>query len=37
VLDDTLEARLERLWPDAEAELATILFGEDGAPRRDGR
>jgi V/A-type H+-transporting ATPase subunit E len=29
VLDDTLEARLERLWPDAEAELATILFGED--------
>lgn len=28
VLDDTLPARLERAWPDLEAELAAILFGE---------
>ncbi|ABC80973.1 hypothetical protein [Anaeromyxobacter dehalogenans] len=30
-LDDTLPARLERLWPEAEAELAAILFAEAGA------
>lgn len=30
VLDVTLGARLERLWPEAEAELAAILFGEEG-------
>jgi V/A-type H+/Na+-transporting ATPase subunit E len=28
VLDDTLPARLERAWPDVEAELASVLFGE---------
>jgi len=28
VLDDTLPARLERAWPDVEAELATLLMGE---------
>jgi V/A-type H+-transporting ATPase subunit E len=28
VLDDTLPARLELAWPDLEAELAAILFGE---------
>jgi V/A-type H+-transporting ATPase subunit E len=27
-LDDTLPSRLERAWPDLEAELAGILFGE---------
>lgn len=31
VLDDTLPARLERLWPELEAELAAILFAEEGA------
>jgi V/A-type H+-transporting ATPase subunit E len=31
ILDDTLPARLERLWPELEAELAGILFGEEGA------
>lgn len=30
VLDDTVPARLERLWQEAEAELAGILFGEGG-------
>lgn len=30
-LDDTLPARLERLWPEAEAELAAMLFAEAGA------
>lgn len=30
VLDDTLAARLERLWPELEAELAGILFGDEG-------
>jgi V/A-type H+-transporting ATPase subunit E len=29
VLDDTLPSRLERAWPVLEAELATLLFGED--------
>jgi V/A-type H+-transporting ATPase subunit E len=28
VLDDTLPSRLERAWPDLEAELAGILLGE---------
>jgi V/A-type H+-transporting ATPase subunit E len=28
VLDDTLPARLERAWPDLEAELAALLLGE---------
>ncbi|BDG06095.1 V-type ATP synthase subunit E family protein [Anaeromyxobacter oryzae] len=29
VLDDTLPSRLARAWPDLEAELAAMLFGED--------
>lgn len=33
VLDDTLPARLERLWPEVEGELAGILFGEEGTWR----
>ncbi len=28
VLDDTLPARLERAWPDLEADLGALLFGE---------
>jgi V/A-type H+-transporting ATPase subunit E len=28
VLDDTLPSRLARAWPDLEAELAALLFGE---------
>lgn len=31
VLDDTLPARLERLWPELEPELAGILFSGEGA------
>lgn len=31
VLDDTLPARLERLWPELEPELAGFLFAGEGA------
>jgi vacuolar-type H+-ATPase subunit E/Vma4 len=33
VLDDTLEARLERAWPGIEPQLAALLFGTAGAGR----
>jgi V/A-type H+-transporting ATPase subunit E len=36
VLDATLPARLERLWPEAESELAALLFGERGADGSPG-
>jgi V/A-type H+/Na+-transporting ATPase subunit E len=32
VLDDTLPARLDRAWPDVEAGLAAILFGDGAWP-----
>jgi len=33
VLDDTLDARLERAWPGLEPRLAALLFGAAGAGR----